>query len=71
MSKHTVLAKSGQVPLELTVEDYLTVLRAKHGDNGRAILRELIDFIIELDDVRLSKLDKQTDKQGLDPILSS
>jgi hypothetical protein len=47
--KYTLFAKSGKVPSSLTFEEHLEVLQRKHGSNGRAIIRELLECVIELE----------------------
>jgi hypothetical protein len=44
--KYTLISKTGKVAdLLVTLEDALPVLRARHGDNGRAIILELLDLV--------------------------
>ena len=46
--KYTLISKTGKVAdLQVTLEEALPALRARHGDNGRAIIRELLDLIAQ------------------------
>ena len=46
--KYTLLSKSGKVgDLQVTLEEALPALRARYGDNGRAIIRELLDLVAQ------------------------
>ena len=46
--KYTLISKSGKVgDLQVTLEEALPALQAKYGDNGRAIIRELLDLIAQ------------------------
>jgi hypothetical protein len=44
--KYTLISKTGKVSgLQITLLEALPVLRARYGDNGRAIIRELLDLV--------------------------
>jgi hypothetical protein len=44
--KYTLISKTGKPgDLLITLEEALPALRARYGDNGRAIIRELLDLV--------------------------
>ena len=44
--KYTLISKTGKVAdLQVTLEEALPALRARYGDNGRAIIRELLALV--------------------------
>lgn len=46
--KYTLISKTGKVAdLQVTLEEALPALRARYGDNGRAIIRELLDLVAQ------------------------
>lgn len=74
--KYTLISKTGKVSdLQITLEEALPALRARYGDNGRAILRELLELCtpdvssIDADPVPMEWLLKQLPRE--DPSFAS
>ena len=70
--KYTLISKTGKVAdLQLTPAEALAALRVHYGDNGRAIIRELLAFGYQTDQWNPVCAVMRDAWQGLDPILTA